>query len=97
MGGIPEPRPDLPEVPPAAVDWALVPGLAFDERGFRLGRGAGYYDRLIPTFRRDAICWAVCLTCQLIDRVPVEPHDVPLNGVSTPSRDVQGARSAQSF
>ena len=58
MLGIPEPRPDLPEVPPAAVDWALVPGLAFDERGFRLGRGAGYYDRLIPLLRPDAICWA---------------------------------------
>ena len=37
--GIPEPRPGLPEVAPATVDWALVPGLAFDERGFRLGRG----------------------------------------------------------
>src|SRR4051812_10414321 len=34
--GIPEPRPDRPEVPPADIDWALVPGLAFDARGFRL-------------------------------------------------------------
>jgi 5-formyltetrahydrofolate cyclo-ligase len=95
--GIPEPRAGLPEVPPAEVDWALVPGLAFDERGFRLGRGAGYYDRLLPLLRPDAICWAVCLSCQLVDRLPVEPHDAPLHGVSTPGRDVRGTRATQSF
>ena len=38
---IPEPRPELPEWPPSAVDWVLVPGLAFDERGFRVGPGGG--------------------------------------------------------
>src|SRR5262245_52998758 len=46
--GIPEPSPVLPEVAPESVDWVLVPGLAFDERGYRLGRGAGHYDRLLP-------------------------------------------------
>ena len=90
--GIPEPRPDLPEIAPAAVDWALVPGLAFDERGFRLGRGAGYYDRLLPRLRPDATCWALCLSCQLLCELPVEAHDAPLNGISTPERDVRGCR-----
>ena len=89
---IPEPRPDLPEIAPEAVDWALVPGLAFDERGFRLGRGAGYYDRLLPLLRQDAICWALCLSCQLVSDLPVEAHDAPLNGVSTPDRDLWGIR-----
>jgi 5-formyltetrahydrofolate cyclo-ligase len=95
--GIPEPRPDLLEVGPAAVDWALVPGLAFDERGFRLGRGAGYYDRLLPLLRPDATCWALCLSCQLVRELPVEAHDAPLNGVSTPEREVRGIRGCQSF
>jgi 5-formyltetrahydrofolate cyclo-ligase len=91
--GIPEPRPNLPEIAPTTVDWALVPGLAFDERGFRLGRGAGYYDRLLPMLRPDATCWALCLSCQLMRELPVEAHDAPLNGVSTPERDVRGIRS----
>jgi 5-formyltetrahydrofolate cyclo-ligase len=95
--GIPEPRPDLPEVAPATIDWALVPGLAFDERGFRLGRGGGYYDRLLPLVRPDVICWALCLNCQLAVELPVEPHDAPLDGVSTPDRNVRGHRSNQSF
>jgi 5-formyltetrahydrofolate cyclo-ligase len=90
--GIPEPRPELPEVPPSAVDWVLVPGLAFDERGFRLGRGGGYYDRLLALLRPNAICWALCLSCQLVTQLPVEPHDAPLNGVSAPEREVRGVR-----
>jgi 5-formyltetrahydrofolate cyclo-ligase len=90
--GIPEPSEHLPEVQPAAIDWALVPGLAFDCRGFRLGRGAGYYDRLIPMFRSDAICWAVCLSCQLVSELPVEPHDQPLDGITAPETAVRGLR-----
>jgi 5-formyltetrahydrofolate cyclo-ligase len=91
--GIPEPRSGLPEIAADAVDWALVPGLAFDERGYRLGRGAGYYDRLLPLLRPDATCWALCLSCQLVRELPVEAHDAPLNGVSTPGRDVRGIRN----
>ena len=94
MLGIPEPKPDLPEFPPHAVDWALVPGLAFDEQGFRLGRGAGHYDRLLPQLRPDATCWAICLSCQLVPELPVEPHDAPLDGISTPDRVVRGSRGS---
>jgi 5-formyltetrahydrofolate cyclo-ligase len=90
--GIPEPRPGLPEVSPEVIDWALVPGLAFDEQGFRLGRGGGYYDRLLPLLRPQAICWALCLSCQLVSRLPVEAHDAPLSGVSTPERELLGLR-----
>ena len=70
----------------------VVPGLAFDEQGYRLGRGAGYYDRLLPQLRPDATCWAICLRCQLMHALPVEPHDAPLDGIATPDRVVRGIR-----
>jgi len=84
--GIPEPRKGCTPVAAEEVDWALVPGLAFDHRCFRLGRGAGHYDRLLPRLRADASCWALALDCQLTQELPVEPHDVPLDGVATPQR-----------
>jgi 5-formyltetrahydrofolate cyclo-ligase len=82
--GIPEPGPDCVEVKPAAVDWVLVPGLAFDRQGYRLGRGAGHYDRLLPGLRPDALRWALIHDCQWVEKLPVEPHDVPLDGVVSP-------------
>jgi len=89
MLGIPEPRAGLPEVEPREVDWALVPGLAFDERCFRLGRGGGFYDRLLPTLRPTVPRWAIGFDCQLIPELPVEPHDIPVDGVVTPHRFFQ--------
>jgi 5-formyltetrahydrofolate cyclo-ligase len=86
---IPEPRRSCPEVAPEAIDWALVPGLAFDDRRYRLGRGAGHYDRLLPTLRPDAPRWALILDCQWVEDLPVEPHDVPLDGVLSPGREIQ--------
>ena len=88
--GILEPRASLPEIPADAIDWALIPGLAFDERGYRLGRGAGHYDRLLPGMRFDCVCWAVCLSCQVVPSLPVEPHDVPLEGIAAPHRTIRG-------
>ncbi|MBV8487966.1 MAG: 5-formyltetrahydrofolate cyclo-ligase [Planctomycetaceae bacterium] len=81
--GIPEPRPHCPEVDPSQVDWALIPGLAFDRQCYRLGRGGGHYDRLLPLLRPDALCWGMGFNCQIVPRLPVEPHDVPLSGVAT--------------
>ncbi len=94
--GIPEPDAGLPEVPADSIDWALIPGVAFDEFGYRLGRGAGHYDRFLPGMRTDAVCWALCLSCQLVPRLPVEPHDVPMDGITSPDRTVLGpGRSAE--
>jgi 5-formyltetrahydrofolate cyclo-ligase len=78
---IPEPRPDLPEFPASEVDWGLVPGLAFDRNGFRLGRGAGYYDKLLPTLPTGTPLWAIALGSQRAESLPVEPHDFPVTGV----------------
>jgi 5-formyltetrahydrofolate cyclo-ligase len=87
---IPEPHAGLPEVAPEVVDWALVPGVAFDERGYRLGRGAGHYDRLLPAMRPDCACWALAFGCQLVPALPVEPHDIALDGITTPDRTIRG-------
>ncbi len=88
--GISEPRPDLPEMAPEAIDWALIPGLAFDEQGYRLGRGAGHYDRLLPTLRPNCPCWAIALACQLVDGFPIESHDIAVDGILTPDRCIRG-------
>jgi 5-formyltetrahydrofolate cyclo-ligase len=84
--GIPEPREDCALVAASEVDWALIPGLAFDCRCYRLGRGGGHYDRLLPGMRSDASCWALGFDCQLAGELPIEPHDVPIDGVATPGR-----------
>jgi 5-formyltetrahydrofolate cyclo-ligase len=82
LRGIPEPRPDCREAGPGEVDWVLVPGLGFDRRGHRLGRGAGHYDRLLPTLRPDVPRWALILDPQWVEDLPVEPHDQPIDGVA---------------
>ena len=89
--GIPEPASTCREVEPAEVDWALVPGLAFDDRGYRLGRGAGYYDRLLPTLRPEVPTWALILDAQWVVEVPVEPHDRAISGVADHRRVVTGS------
>ena len=84
--GIPEPGRHLAAIAPEEIDWVLVPGLAFDDRGFRLGRGAGYYDRLLPTLRADAPRWALAYDCQRVAALPTEPHDQPLDGIVSPGK-----------
>jgi 5-formyltetrahydrofolate cyclo-ligase len=86
--GIPEPHPTCRSVEPDQVDWVLVPGLAFDASCHRLGRGAGHYDRLLPTLRPGVPRWALIFEQQWVAEVPVEPHDVRLDGVASPSRIV---------
>jgi 5-formyltetrahydrofolate cyclo-ligase len=83
--GIPEPRRTCPTVAPGEVDWALVPGVVFDLRCNRIGRGAGHYDRFLPGLRRGVETWAIAFDCQILDPIPAQPHDVPLKGVLTPS------------
>ncbi len=78
--GIMEPDPSAQEVPANALDLIIVPGLAFDKRGARLGYGGGYYDRTIVS----ASCVIMfCFACQELDAVPEEPHDQRVHGVVT--------------
>lgn len=62
---------------------ALVPGVAFDREGFRLGWGKGYYDRFLSTFNGRTI--ALAFDCQIYDAVPVEAHDQPVEFLVTES------------
>lgn len=55
------------------IQLIIVPGVAFDSNGNRLGRGKGYYDRLLS--RTSSTCIGVCYNCQLVDLIPTEPHD----------------------
>ena len=77
--GILEPLAGLEEVPVAEIDAFLCPGLAFDERGGRLGRGRGFYDRLLAGARPDATKVGVCFPDQIVADTFVEPHDVRMD------------------
>jgi 5-formyltetrahydrofolate cyclo-ligase len=86
--GIPEPMPESPRVPRDAIDFVLVPGVAFDLAGRRLGYGGGYYDRLLPLLSPNAQRVAGALELQLVDRVPAAPHDVAVRTIVTETRSI---------
>lgn len=69
-------------VAPAEVEFAIIPGMAFDPLGHRLGRGKGYYDRLLPLLLR-AHTVGVGYACQLVAAIPTEPHDIAVKQVVT--------------
>lgn len=80
--GIKEPHRALPRVEPTQLDVIVVPGVAFDHRGSRLGYGKGYYDRFlarIPHTLRIGLAFDCCV----YERVPSELHDIPMHYVVT--------------
>jgi 5-formyltetrahydrofolate cyclo-ligase len=85
--GIREPASHLTRLPFSRLDLILVPGVAFDLHGHRLGRGKGYYDQLLGTL--SGITCGVAFEEQMVPEVPVESHDVRLNRVLTPLRWVE--------
>ena len=77
---------------PAAPDWVesvdivLVPGLAFDAQGARLGRGGGYYDRILAELGDRPLRVGVAFDFQVVSRVPVDLHDARVDAVVTETR-----------
>lgn len=63
------------------IDLAVVPGVAFDQKGRRLGRGKGYYDRLLPHLSAFKI--GICFPFQIIEEVPTEPSDIYMDDIIT--------------
>jgi 5-formyltetrahydrofolate cyclo-ligase len=68
------------------LDLVVVPGVAFDAEGRRLGRGGGYYDATLALLPRGAARLGVAFEIQVVPAVPEEPHDVRLDGVVTEAR-----------
>lgn len=69
----------------AEVDVAIVPLVGFALNGHRLGQGGGHYDRLLAA-RPGLVAIGLAWDCQLVDALPIEPHDRPLHAVVTPTR-----------
>jgi 5-formyltetrahydrofolate cyclo-ligase len=82
--GIREPGAGGGIISPNQLDLILVPGVAFDLSGRRLGRGRGYYDQLLSGVQ--AIKCGLCFDEQVYAQIPVEPHDILLNCILTPTR-----------
>ena len=89
--GIPEPARIRP-VTPAELRVVVVPGLAFDVRGGRLGHGQGHFDRLLAD--SGALMVGLCPECRLVAEVPQESHDIPMDAVVTEKRIVYAAGAA---
>ena len=84
--GIPEPHASCPEVGRDEIDWVLVPGVAFDATGQRLGYGGGFYDRLLPVLRRAVQRVAGAFEMQVVEAVPLAPHDCGVDAIVTETR-----------
>ncbi len=82
--GVMEPVESCVEIGMGAIDQILVPGVAFDDAGRRLGRGVGYYDRILEGVVGDRV--GIAFDWQMTERVPEESHDVRMDRIVTPSR-----------
>jgi 5-formyltetrahydrofolate cyclo-ligase len=83
-----EPRRELREAPgrsidASQIDLVVVPGVAFDRHGGRLGHGRGYYDELLRRLRPGVPRIGLAYECQLFDQIPMLPHDMPMHKVIT--------------
>ena len=88
MYGIQEPSPEKRiKMNPEIIDLVIVPGVAFDRQGGRLGHGKGYYDRFLQFTR--AFRLGLAFDCQLLKTVPTELHDVPMNAILSESGIVE--------
>ena len=88
MYGTQEPSPERRiKINPEIFDLVIVPGVAFDRQGGRLGHGKGYYDRFLEL--TSAFRLALAFDCQLLETVPTELHDVPMNAILSESGIVE--------
>lgn len=82
--GFVQPVAGAPHVPDAAIAAVLVPGLAFDRLGTRLGRGAGHYDRFLARFDRSHVAFVGVTGGYVVAELPAEPHDVAMTHLCGP-------------
>ena len=89
--GIIEPAADCANIPMNHLDLVIVPGVGFDSQGYRLGRGRGYYDRLLAEV--TGVKCGVAFEQQMTGQLPTESHDVRMDCILTPSRWLEITRS----
>lgn len=80
--GILEPKPSCAAIPAKRLELIIVPGVAFDRRGGRLGRGAGYYDRFLKK-AKQAVKVGLCFREQIVKKIPMKHHDVRMDRIIT--------------
>ena len=90
---VPEPPEDAARIEASEVDLVIVPALALDERGARIGYGAGYYDQLLPQLQR-AVRIGVVFDFQLVAEVPETEGDERVDLVVTDERIIESRRTA---
>lgn len=84
--GIFEPDPNTAcRVDEAEIDLVIVPGVVFDLMKYRIGYGAGYYDRFLTKLSTDCVTVGIAYDLQIVDRIPAENHDIPMDKVITES------------
>lgn len=81
-----EPAPGSPIIEPSKIDLIVVPGLAFDRKGYRLGYGGGYFDRFLAKITLPTYKLGLSYDFQLIPDLPIEAHDIPIHGLLTEAR-----------
>lgn len=84
--GIPEPDEKTPLVDLSLVDLVVIPGCAFDLRGFRLGYGRGFFDKLLKKISPKTRTIGLAFELQIVKELPEEPHDIPLHKIITEER-----------
>jgi len=94
-----EPKTELRDQPgkrvyPQDLDLVVVPGVAFDRRGGRMGHGFGYYDKLLEHVKPGTPLLALAFECQVYDEIPVASHDVFMNAVITEKGVIRPAKNA---
>jgi 5-formyltetrahydrofolate cyclo-ligase len=88
--GIYQPRKEFHRLfPPSILDLVIVPGLAFNQQGHRLGRGGGYYDRFLKKLPVQAYSIALAFEMQMIEQIPLEENDMPVDCIITEKRIIK--------
>lgn len=86
FGGVLQPLESAARITLESIDAVVVPGVAFDPQGRRLGYGGGFYDRLLPQLRPDCVRIGIAYDEQIADELPVAEHDEHVHAVVTPTK-----------
>ncbi|AEE97348.1 5-formyltetrahydrofolate cyclo-ligase [Mahella australiensis] len=92
--GIKEPMEEyMRPASPEQLDIIIVPAVAYDRRGYRIGYGGGYYDRFLSSLDKDIVTIGIAFDIQIVGEVPVQPFDIPVDMVITESGIIKGEKS----